>query len=242
MSRRGFTMLEMTLAVAILSAFIAVYVAWSTAALRITKSLDESGGEILADRALEWIVRDYRDQVPRSAFEFDEEQEREEAGDQAGEDVAVNPEESQDAAADPSDAGRQPPGEGGSTGARRLAVTQFGAQSYGLDTDRVEVITPHWAPGEEPGFYVVSYYLRDGSLWRQARHIEGGGARSVIVTGNSSRSGDELEVLRNVLRFEILPAKENNPRAGAIITLEMELENEKVVTRQRIVDTRRRQR
>ncbi len=242
MSKRGFTMLEMTLAVAILSAFVAVYVAWSTAALRITKSLDESGGEILADRALEWIVRDYRDQVPRSAFELDEEQEREEAGDQAGEDVAENARESEEAAADPGDAGRQAQGEGGSSGARRLAVTRLGAETFGLDADRVEVITPHWTPGEEPGFYQVSYYLRDGSLWRQARHIEGGGARTVIVTSNSARSGDELEVLRNVLRFEILPAKEDDPRAGAIITLEMELENDKVVTRQRIVETRRRQR
>ena len=242
MKRRGFTMLEMTLAVAILSAFVAVYVAWSTAALRITKSLDESGGEILADRALEWIVRDYRDQVPLSAFEFDREQEREEVGDQAGEDEAVNAEESEGDAADPRNAGRQPQGDGGSSGARRLAVTRLGVETYGLETDRVEVITPHWAPGEEPGFYEVSYHLRDGSLWRRARQIEGGGARTLVVTSNSARSGDELEVLRNVLRFEILPAKEDNPRAGAIITLEMELENEKVVTRQRIVETRRRQR
>jgi prepilin-type N-terminal cleavage/methylation domain-containing protein len=244
MNRRGFTMLEMLLAVGILSAFVAVYVAWSTAALRFTQTLDETGGEILADRALEWIVRDYRDQIPDAAFQFDEDADEEETAEQTGETGDEQQGDAEDGEQEETD--RDPGGEQSartqqderSQGARRLAVTRAGAEAFGLSPDRIEVISPHWAPGEAPGFYEVSYYLRDGSLWRRARPLEGG-ARRFTVTRGGSTSGDELEILRNVLRFEILPVSDENPRAGAVITLEMELENGEIISRQRIVDTQR---
>ncbi len=245
MRQRGFTMLEMLLSVVLLSAFVAVYVAWSTAALRFTRAIDDTGGEILADRALDYIVRDYRDRVPASAFEGEDEQTQEEAAAQAEETgEAEQPLQERQPGGEPGEEdpsgehSPQGPQDETAQGTQRLAVTRHGAESFGLDTDRVEIISPHWAPGQAPGFYEVEYYLRDGSLWRRARPLDGS-TRRLTVTQSGSTSGDELEMLRNVQRFEIQPVDEEQPGAGTVITLELELETGEIISRRRIVEAGR---
>ncbi len=222
------TLLELIFSLAILSAFVAVYVAWSSAALRYSRAVETESSRIAVDRAMDWVIRDIQDRVPESMFDGPEDDEdamdaqvsdlMEEGGETLGEGE-------DDDATGSSDDEESPADWEGEEEADDLSLSDF---------RQVELITPHAAPGEAPGFYYVRYHLRDGSLWRRSRPMEGK-ARRLIVTRSGSFSGDDMECLRNVTRFDIEPVDERHVRLGMTITLEMELDDGKRITRSRFI-------
>ena len=231
--RRALTMLELIFAVAILSVFVTAYVAWSSTVMRYTKNAEIDSNSILVDRALNWIARDIEDRVPDSMFLNQQEKKK---GENSLNDARLIADAQRSGVMpDEQNTGTETGTEGVDNPVNRGRLDHRVSETKKiLDRESINIITPHSQPGEEPGYYKVEYYQRDGSLWRRSHSMKGG-ARSIVITRGGVSSGDETEMLRNVSHFEIMPVDEEKPKSGVVIILELELEDGTVVSRRRTI-------
>jgi hypothetical protein len=225
MIRRGMTMLELLFSLAIMTGFVVVYVAWSGAMLQYNRTIERESHRIVVTRGFDWIVRDIRDRVEPEAFEEPDEEEEQSRGPSPDEIQAKLREILGDSA----------PSLGTDTETEDTEDVEADADDEPIINDReIELISPHPAPGDPPGFYEVRYHLRNGSLIRTSRPKEGS-VRSFTVTQSGSFSGDDREVIRDVEDFRIEPIDDDDLGAGVVITLVIRLPDGGTSTHERII-------